>query len=147
MPRPRISEGGRAVISVSLPDEIFQAIKDHPNRSGYICQLIMLDLNMRGAEKLDTRLSELNDALFSMEKERLSLVSEKNALEAQKNLLQRRQNATVNERLKLLEMFREAKATPSEIRGWLSSRLDRLRDCGFNNTEEGLEWMSKHMEE
>jgi hypothetical protein len=144
--RPRRSEGGRKVVSISLPDEIFQMIRDLPNRSDYIANLITFDLAMNEAGNIDKKLVELNDTLFSMEKDRLSLIQEKNRVEAQKNILQRQHNAVVNERLKLLEMFRAAKATPSEIQGWLSSRLDKLRDCGFDAVEDGTNWMKEHME-
>lgn len=147
MPRPAKSRTGRKIVSLSVPEEVFALIENLPNRSEYIVQLVKFDLNLQDLEKIDTELSVLNDKLFSLEKHRLTLLKEKNALEARKNALQRTQGNSVNERLKVLEFFQNKKATEREVLGWLQSRVDVLRKCGFDSPKEMAGWISEKLEE
>ena len=137
--RPIKHQDGAVKIGIVLPTKTFAAIEHNPNRSEYINRLIMIDLSLYEAVHIDEKLSELNDTLFSIDKDRLTLVKEKNALEAAKNALTRQQSGTVNERLRIIEQFRAA--TEREITSWFESRTDKLRDCGFADPKEATKWI------
>ena len=143
MPRPRKYQNGAMRFCITVSPEVYEAIKDHPNRSGYIDQLIRFDLAMNETMNIDAKLSELNDKAFSLDKEKLTLTKEINALEAQKNALQRMKDNSLNARLKIVETFVSKRATETDIRGWFEARTDKLRECGFSTPKEATEWIMK----
>lgn len=145
MPRPRKYSDKAERICVTLSPEVFEAIKDHPNRSGYIEQLIRFDLSMNDSIKIDSRLSELNDTAFSLDKDKLAVQKEINALEAQKNALQRIRDNSLNERMKILERFVQKHASEQDIRGWFEARTDKLRECNFSSPKEAVDWVRKNL--
>jgi len=145
MARPRKYQEGARGICITVSPEVFEAIKDHPNRSGYIDQLIRFDLSMNETTKIDDKLAELNDKAFSLDKEKLTLTKEINALEAQKNALQRMKDNSLNARLKIVETFVSKRATETDIRGWFESRTDKLKECGFSTPKEATEWVKRKM--
>lgn len=147
MSRPTKHPTGRKIVSLSVPEEVYAMIESLPNRSEYITQLVKFDLGLQDMEKIDGRLVELNEELFSLEKARLSLLKEKNALEARKNALQRMQGNSINERLKILEYFKSKKATEREILGWAESRVDVLSKCGFDSPKEMADWLGAKLKE
>ena len=145
MARPRKYKDGAKGICITLSPEVYEAIKDNPNRSGYIDQLIRFDLSMNETCKIDDRLAELNDKAFSLDKDKLTLTKEINALEAQKNALQRMKDNSLNARLKIVETFVGKRATETDIRGWFEARTDKLKECGFSTPKEATEWVKKRM--
>ncbi|HOK27559.1 MAG TPA: hypothetical protein PLI21_00865 [Methanomassiliicoccaceae archaeon] len=147
MPRPMKHPSGRRVLSISIPEEVYAMIESLPNRSEYIAQLVKFDLGLQDMEKIDGRLAEINEELFSLEKSRLTLLKEKNTLEARKNTLQRTQGNQMNERLKVLEFFQAKKATEREMLGWLQNRLDVLKECGFESPSQMLDWLNAKLKE
>ncbi len=147
MSRPTKHPTGRKIVSLSVPEEVYAMIESLPNRSEYITQLVKFDLGLQDMEKIDGRLVELNEELFSLEKARLSLLKEKNALEARKNAMQRTQGNQINERLKVLEFFQAKKATEREMLGWAQSRLDMLKKCEFESPAQMVDWLNAKLKE
>ena len=137
--RPIKHQDGAVKIGIVLPTKTFAAIEHNPNRSEYINKLIIFDLALNETSHIDEKLAELNDTLFSIDKDRLTLVKEKNALEATKNALTRQQSGALDARLRMVEQFQTA--TEREITGWFESRTDKLRDCGFADPKEATEWI------
>lgn len=135
------------MVSLSVPEEVYAMIEGLPNRSEYIVQLVKFDLGLQDMEKIDGRLAELNEELFSLEKGRLTLLKEKNALEARKNAMQRTQGNQINERLKVLEFFQAKKATEREMLGWVQSRVDMLKKCGFESPTQMVDWLNAKLKE
>lgn len=145
MVRPRKYQDGAKGICITLSPEVFEAIKDHPNRSGYIDNLIRFDLAMNRTDEIDSKLEELNDKAFSLDKDKLAVKKEINALEAQKNALQRMKDNSLNERLKVVETFVSRRSTETDIRAWFESRTDKLKDCNFSTPKEATEWVKTRM--
>lgn len=147
MARPRKYSDKAERICITLPPEVMALLQGHPNRSEYITQLVKFDIGLQDMEKIDGRLSELNEELFSLEKDRLTLLKEKNALEARKNAMQRTQGNQINERLKVLEFFQAKKATEREMLGWVQSRVDVLKKCGFESPTQMVDWLNAKLKE
>lgn len=145
MPRPRKYQNGAMRFCITVSPEVFDAIKDHPNRSGYIDSLIRFDLAMNETTKIDDKLAELNDKAFSLDKDKLTLTKEINALEAQKNALQRMKDNSLNARLRIVETFVSRRSTETDIRAWFESRTDKLKECNFSTPKEATEWVKKRM--
>lgn len=145
MSRPRKYKDGAVRFCITVSPEVAEAIKNNPNRSAYIDSLIKLDLSMNTTAQIDAKLVELNDTVYSLEKDRLIAQKEINTLEAQKNALTRMNGDSMNARLKIVESFVSKRATETDIRGWFESRTDKLGECGFTTPEEATEWMKKKM--
>ena len=144
-------------VTISVSEEVYGLVAEHPNRSAYISELILLDsgkyddpatlrkvLRLRESIEEAERDREDAEARLSKHQEELDQVEAETGRQIE---LTRAEKEAARE--KVLGIFLKKKVSEKDILGWFESpgRADTRRECGFKSPKEAAAWVLEHMDQ